>query len=320
MEIGGGPVGELRRHDRPCFPGECAGPLTGVCLVSPAKISLGLPQLLELLLHGSDEPLVRGAERLPERGASLLVRAEARAGPSPADEEDARPTPERLGSEELHDLDLGGRRDVRPAAGVQVEALDLDEPDRPFVPFGKASRPDVQSAELRRRDAPEPDRPRGPDLGRDGLLERRELLRPEPRGRELDVANLPAEVERRRLPGEPVLRHRGQEVLAGVLLHVVEPPRPVEADRGGSARDGRGEGVSDLPPTPLDVEDFDAVQGAAVSRLAAPFGIEDRVGEDRVRPASLLARPQDLRVEGRPVGISLVSGNLVHARRIRESA
>ena len=88
-------------------------------------------------------------------------------------------------------------------------------------------------------------------------------------------------------PEQPVQRPR-QDVLAGVLLHLVEPPGPVDLFFHRRAGDGLGrQGLHRVPDNALllvDVGDGEAHpagqgQDAAVGGLAAAFGIKDRPGQ-----------------------------------------
>src|ERR1044072_4043877 len=105
----------------------------------------------------------------------------------------------------------------------------------------------------------------------------------------LEVAGLCKEVERRRLPAEAIRGDRRQQVLCGVLLHVVEAPRPVEAHRRATGARCRREGGEDLAAAPLYLLHRDRADPAAVRPLPAAVGIVHGIGEPRPRPARLLA-------------------------------
>src|SRR5262249_26716343 len=117
-----------------------------------------------------------------------------------------------------------------------------------------------------------------------------------------------SEMERGRLPPEPVLGHRGEEMLTGVLLHMIEAARPVEREARGPDRNRRGKVVTDLAVLLLHVEDGDVVQEPVIRGLAAAFGIEDRVGEDGERTRAFGAREEHVRLERRPPRLALVRG------------
>ena len=109
---------------------------------------LALRELGELRLDRLREPRVGSAEQDPEPPAAFLVSAEPAADTPAGDEEEARPPPKPFGTEELQRLDLGRRSEVRPAAGVEVDPLDLDEPHVALVPLREAARADGKGRHL----------------------------------------------------------------------------------------------------------------------------------------------------------------------------
>ena len=192
------------------------------------------------------------------------------------------------------------------AARIEIDALDLDEPHVARVRFRQPARPDGQRAELVERDAPRADGPGGADLRRHGVFERREVGGRKRARVELDVAHLGTEVERRRRPAETVLRDGREQMLARVLLHVVEAAVPVEPHTDGPRRHGRGDVVPDLAARLLHVENLDPVQEAVIRGLSPAFGKENRIVENRVRPPRVVAHLEDRGVELRAVRLALV--------------
>jgi hypothetical protein len=92
---------------------------------------------------------------------------------------------------------------------------------------------------------------------------------------EIDGGALGAEVEADGLEGVEFLEDGGEEVLTGVLLHVIEAARPI--DEGIDLYDwrgGRGEAVSDAVVLIDDVDHGDAGERAGIEGLAAGGGIE----------------------------------------------
>ena len=84
---------------------------------------------------------------------------------------------------------------------------------------------------------------------------------------------------------EHAVQDAGEDVLAGVLLHLIEPPRPVDGLSGfGPGHRPGGQGSDRMPDdTRLLVDIGDGQhravgkgQGAPVGRLAAAFGVEHR--------------------------------------------
>src|ERR1700687_687672 len=75
---------------------------------------------------------------------------------------------------------------------------------------------------------------------------------------------------------EAFLKHGGQQVLAGVLLHVVKAPRPVDAALGFAEFHGLINGVDDFVLRIADIDDVGVTQLAKVVWLASGSGIEGR--------------------------------------------
>ena len=114
-----------------------------------------------------------------------------------------------------------------------------------------------------------------------------------------------AEVEADRAGlAEPVER-RGEDVLAGVLLHVIEPPRPV--DRPVHAAPDRDLAVEHVPHLTVvrldDVDDERVAERPGVARLTAGERVERRRVQRRPRPdrsgSRLQSRPRRSRSAAR---------------------
>lgn len=72
-----------------------------------------------------------------------------------------------------------------------------------------------------------------------------------------------------------VAENAAENMLAGMLLHMVEAAVPVHHALHGLSHCQRlGEGVHNLVVLFLHVQDGDAAQSAVVGRLSAAFGIE----------------------------------------------
>ncbi len=80
-------------------------------------------------------------------------------------------------------------------------------------------------------------------------------------------------MERGRLPAKAVGGDRRQQVLGGVLLHVVEAPPPVEGERRRAGGRRAGEDVAGAIAGTPDVDHENISQPAAICRLAAAFRI-----------------------------------------------
>src|SRR6202030_3062072 len=88
-----------------------------------------------------------------------------------------------------------------------------------------------------------------------------------------------AEVERDGGRSEPV-ECGGEQVLAVVLLHVIEPARPVDLGRDLAGLQRLGEDVKHGAALLLGIEDSHTAQRPPVAGLAAPFGVERSAIED----------------------------------------
>ena len=88
-----------------------------------------------------------------------------------------------------------------------------------------------------------------------------------------------------------------------MLLHVIEAASPVEFQMGRAGHYGTGK-VMQNPPVPLlSVLDLNVLEPPAVSRLASPLRVTDRVLENSKGPVSVLTRLDDLGVEIALVGV-----------------
>ena len=118
-----------------------------------------------------------------------------------------------------------------------------------------------------------------------GVLESDEIFAVEGWHIELDIAPPGTQVERGRWPAEVPQCNRRQHVLPGMLLHVVPPPRPVELELSRSFDDWLRYEMKDLVAPFFDGDDSGVAEAAAIGRLTAAFGIEDRVVGHREGPA-----------------------------------
>jgi hypothetical protein len=121
-----------------------------------------------------------------------------------------------------------------------------------------------------------------PVLGHQRVRPRLGLQQPlarHPLGAQVERRHVGAEVHAQRLVPEQVGEDGREEVLAGVLLHVVEPPRGVDRARHRVAdrrRQRRGQQVGDAVVLVHHVDDRHAAQGAEVVRLATRGRVERR--------------------------------------------
>ena len=107
-----------------------------------------------------------------------------------------------------------------------------------------------------------------------------------------------------RAVAEELVQHGREEVLAGVLLHVVEAAGPVHAAVHGRPVDRVGEQVGDAVTLVHDVHHRGAAEGPGVVRLAARGGIEG--GAVEVYSAAAVGTVHDGGVEVAQVGVGVV--------------
>ena len=93
-------------------------------------------------------------------------------------------------------------------------------------------------------------------------------------------------------------------MLAGVLLHVVEPARPVDRTLDAVPRHGRIEQVRDPVALIDDVDHRRRAEAPGVERLAAGGGVEG--GAIEVDSSAVVAPLDHRGVEGGEVGVGVV--------------
>jgi hypothetical protein len=113
-------------------------------------------------------------------------------------------------------------------------------------------------------------------------------------------------MERARLPFEDLPEGLGQDVLSRMLLHAVEPGRPVNAAADAPALEAPVEDVEDRPVEVEDLDDSGPAERPRVPRLAAGLRVKGRPVEDDRRPAFVLPRLHDLGLELREIGVFIV--------------
>ena len=91
---------------------------------------------------------------------------------------------------------------------------------------------------------------------------------------EIDGGALRAQVEADGVEVEQLLEDRGQQVLAGVLLHVIEAAGPIDGALDRLARQGRGKAVGDAIVLVHHIDHRDAADGAGIEGLPAGGGVE----------------------------------------------
>ena len=124
-----------------------------------------------------------------------------------------------------------------------------------------------------------------------------------------------AEVKADGFQAEELLEDGGEQVLAGVLLHVVEAAGPVEGAVDGPVWSGSGEAVRDAVVLVDDFDNGDAGDGAGIEGLAAGGGVER--GAVEVDGAAVVGAVEDTGGEFAEVGVGVVEA-LGHGRIIAE--
>ena len=186
-----------------------------------------------------------------------------------------------LGGEDLDLPHLPGGGGVGAAAGADVGSGDGHDPHLPgdllFAPIG-------QRGKLFGRGIGDDHRHILPDDPVGG-----KFRLPQPLGGDGNAGvhpdGLGADVEADVLRAEHRMQDAGEDVLAGVLLHLVEPRFPVDrAGHGRADRGSFGQGVYGVPEDAVVLVDVQNVQhgavrkgqGAPIGRLAAAFGVKYR--------------------------------------------
>lgn len=94
---------------------------------------------------------------------------------------------------------------------------------------------------------------------------------------EVDRALLLTEVEPDRSSPVQIYEYAREEVLAGMLLHVIEPPLPIDMSLDfRTDLDHSGDEVTHPPPVLAHRENLFAAEVSPVIRLTARLGIEER--------------------------------------------
>ena len=108
---------------------------------------------------------------------------------------------------------------------------------------------------------------------------------------QIDGANLGSEMEGNRRASEAFLKHGGEEMLAGVLLHVVEAARPVDAALRFAGIQRSINDVDDFIFVLAHVQNIGVAKFPEVVRLAAGTRIKSSAIEDDFPGRSLRLRP-----------------------------
>ena len=121
---------------------------------------------------------------------------------------------------------------------------------------------------------------------------------------EIDAGTLRAQMEAHGMQSEPLFEHGREQMLAGVLLHVIEAAAPIDGALHRLAIERPDEVVRDALPFVGDVQHRDAGDGPGVAGLAPGSGIKR--GAVEVDGAPVRGAFQDARGELAQVGIGVI--------------
>ena len=220
-----------------------------------------------------------------------------------------------LGASQGQRADLGGRTEVGATACIEVEAIDLHQADLTGVSFREGARTNTEGLHLVHLCGADPHRMRREDLLRHRVLEPSQVSIRQRRNIEFDVARRRSKVKGRRRPSESAERDRGQQVLPGVLLHVIKSTSPVENLMNRSERHFAVQEVANNSTDLLDIDDFDPAHGSPISGLPTALGVEDRVGGDGEWAVIVSADLNDFGVELGEGGVRLI-GESFHSNGV----
>src|SRR6266446_4611306 len=193
-------------------------------------------------------------------------------GPPAADEGHARAALVFFRRENRDHADLTAPGDVGPPARRPVEPANLDDTDQALH---RGELPEREASGLRARNLVDQDLEVLPDRLVGALLDLTQELRVGTGMRDVDRDLLLTQMEGSRFRGRDLDECLGEDVLAGVLLHVVEAARPVERPLHARARSE--ETLGPVPDTALLLAHIGHARGAEASvvrGLPSPAGIE----------------------------------------------
>ena len=193
---------------------------------------------------------------------------------------------------------------MRAAARGEIELRNLDDPKRPPP---RRFFPQRQPGRLLLRNDPNANRPVLPD-NRVGLVLRRGQLVGRHLARQIDRGHVAPHVETHRLDATGAFECCRQQMLAGVLLHVIDAAGPV--DPPGDLRSGLQAAFHHMHHVPvvaiLDIEDRETAESPRVERLASGRGIKRGAIEDDLRTLARLAAGADKRLELPKLGVVVI--------------
>ena len=237
-------------------------------------------------------------------GVGLVIGAgEVAPGPLPAEDLHPHAGAELLAGEDLDDAHLARPEDMGAAAGAAVRLREGDDAHLPRQGLFAAV---VQLLQLRRGGVGDLHRGVRPD-DLVGLVLRRQGLLPGDVRVVVDGDGVGPQMEAHIVTVVVMAQNTGEDVLPGVLLHVVEAPGPVNAAGDVFANFHRFfDSVDYHPVLFMDIGDGNAAQGPVVGGLAASLGIEGGAVQGDKIPALARLAGEDFGGKGGEKGVGIV--------------
>ena len=273
--------------------------------------AFGAVLLFEMLLHRLRDLLTLCGKQHGDSIDRVLFSSVVREGPLSAGNVETDTALVVHDVRDLHDPHLGCGVTVGGAAGADVDTRDLDDPDvvgefqlAPVIQI-------LQGLLLRKPGLHRDVRPDGPvhfqlqllqSFGVDGAAEIKRGLRL-------------AQVEAHIVVAESCVHPAGKHVLAGVLLHEIKAPRPVDlSGHRGSFLQRTVQHVGDDPALHMGVQDFSFPEGSPVRLLSALLRKKGGPIQDRQEGAVFFVRSagKDLSRKFRPVHVFVIKLFCLH--------
>jgi len=281
----------------------------------PATLSSQLLLSSKMKLNQLSQIVIGGVEQAAKFEISRLVFGQPTTNAVTYNKKYPGPTPHGLGADHGQGADLGRRADVGTTACIEVEAIDLHQADLTGVSFREGARANTEGLHFVHLCVSDPHRMRREDLLRHRVLEPPQVSIQQRRNIEFDVARRRSKVKGRRRPSESAECDRGQQVLPGVLLHVIKSTSPVENLMNRSERRVAVQEVANNSIELLDIDDLDPAHGSPISGLPTTLGVEDRVGGDGEWAVIVSADLNDFGVELGEGGVRLI-GESFHSNGV----
>ena len=171
-----------------------------------------------------------------------------------------------LGSEEAHEPELGRVSNVGSTARILVNTLDNDQSES-IEPFRELTQPWVDPIDLGSGYISVMDRHRVLDDPLNSLLGDRQVFRCNPRRVEIDRRLPSSQMKRLGAPPKTFLQDRREEMLTGMLLHVVVSTIPIDFPLDSTLGNRTLQGVDERTVSNDHVDNSMTSQNAPIVRL-----------------------------------------------------